>query len=132
SGPRYIARPFFLFKCRICLFPRCRRTVSLTAPQGISKLRKVKKMKKFKKTISSARSWKAALVAIAIAGWLSIPLLHNMAEAGGVPILVRTASLTSPTGSINPHGDSEYQLYANGHREIEVEIEDVNLPAGTA
>ena len=89
-------------------------------------------MKTFKKSFNSGRSWKVALVAIAVAGWLSIPLLHNMAEAGGVPILVRTANLASPTGSINPHGAAEYQLYANGHREIEVEIEDVNLPAGTA
>lgn len=80
-------------------------------------------------------SWKKlvkpALVIAAIAAWVSIPFFNQSAEAGGVPILVRTANLVSPTGSINPHGDSEYQVYANGHREIEVEIEDVALPAGT-
>ena len=72
------------------------------------------------------RIWKAALVMTAIAGWISIPLMNNSVEAGGVPILVRAANLVSPSGSINPHGFAEYQLYANGHREIEVEIEDVN------
>ena len=72
------------------------------------------------------------LVVLALIGWVSIPLLDREVKAGGIPILVRTANLVSPTGSINPHGASEYQLYANGQRELEVEIEDVNLPAGTS
>lgn len=80
-----------------------------------------------------ARSWKALAIAAAVAAWASIPLFSGSVEAGGgVPILVRTAFLASPTGSVNPHGAAEYQLYANGHRELEVEIEDVSLPAGTA
>lgn len=74
---------------------------------------------------------KAAIVLFALAGWVSIPMLSRSAEAGGIPILVRTAFLASPTGSPNPHGAAEYQLYANGHRELQVEIEDVSMPAGT-
>jgi hypothetical protein len=85
-----------------------------------------------KNTMKHTRIFKVAIVLAAVAGWISIPLMNPSVEAGGVPILVRTAILVSPTGSINPHGDAEYQLYADGHREIEVEIEDVNLPAGTA
>ncbi len=77
-------------------------------------------------------SGKIAVVVLALSAWLAIPFVTGDAQtAGGVPILVRTANLVSPTGSINPHGNAEYQLYANGHREIEVEIEDVNLAAGT-
>ncbi len=74
---------------------------------------------------------KAALIIAAVAIWTAAPLLNDTAEAGGVPILVRTANLSSPTGSINPHGTAQYEVYANGNREMEVEFEDVNLPAGT-
>lgn len=90
-------------------------------------------MKKGKK---NNQVWKLALIFAAVFAWVAIPLMTqdkvSANVAGGVPILVRTANLVSPTGSINPHGAAEYQLYANGHRELEVEIEDVNLPAGTA
>lgn len=73
-----------------------------------------------------------SLFLLAVAGWASIPYFDLKANAGGVPILVRNANLASPTGSVNPHGAAEYQLYENGHRELEVEIEDVStLPAGT-
>lgn len=74
----------------------------------------------------------AAIVAL-IAGWVSIPYVTSKVGAqGGVPIVVRDAVLASPTGSVNPHGAAQWQLYASGHREIEVEIEDVgSLPAGT-
>ncbi|NOT47711.1 MAG: hypothetical protein HOP17_08165, partial [Acidobacteria bacterium] len=76
---------------------------------------------------------KCLLVLLAVAAWASIPLLGLKANAGGVPILIRTANLVSPTGSVDPHGAAEFQLYADGQRELEVEIEDVNnLPAGTA
>jgi hypothetical protein len=71
-------------------------------------------------------------VILAMVGWVSIPMFNRDVKAGGVPILVRTANLISPTGSINPHGAAEYELYANGQRELEVEIEDVNLPGGTS
>ncbi len=72
------------------------------------------------------------MVMLAIVGWVSIPLFSREVKAGGVPILVRTANLVSPTGSINPHGAATFQLYADNNRELEVEIEDVNLPGGTS
>lgn len=78
---------------------------------------------------------KVAAVLALVAGWVSVPYLTSRvgAQSGGVPIIVRTAILASPTGSIDPHGASAWQLYADGNREIEVEIEDVhNLPAGTS
>jgi hypothetical protein len=74
---------------------------------------------------------KAAATLAVAAAWISVPLLSDPVAAGGVPILIRTANLVSPSGSINPHGFAEYELYANGHRELEIEVEDVNLPAGT-
>lgn len=89
-------------------------------------------MKEINKTKTTGLSWKVAFVVIAIAGWAAIPFIGDRAAAGGIPILVRSGNLVSPTGSINPHGFSEYQLYANGHREIEVEIQDVALPSGTS
>lgn len=80
--------------------------------------------------------WKVALVFAAVLAWAAIPFLtqDKVSANGGEtpPILIRTANLVSPTGSINPHGAAEYQLYANGNRELEVEIEDVNLPIGTS
>ena len=73
------------------------------------------------------------IAVVAVAGWVSIPFLNRGAAAAtGVPILVRTAFLASPTGSVNPHGSAEYDVYSDGNRELEVEIEDVNLPAGTS
>lgn len=75
---------------------------------------------------------KVLLVLLAMVTWASIPLFNFKANAGGVPILVRIANLASPTGSVDPHGAAEFQLYADGNRELEVEIEDANnLPAGT-
>lgn len=88
----------------------------------------MKKEKRQQKQITTV-----LLVILAMVAWASIPLFDLEAKAGGVPILVRTANLTSPTGSIDPHGAAEFQLYSNGNRELEVEIEDVNnLPAGTS
>ncbi|MGI8639749.1 MAG: FG-GAP-like repeat-containing protein [Pyrinomonadaceae bacterium] len=51
--------------------------------------------------------------------------------SGGVPVLTRTARLTSPTGSVNPHGDATYEVYDSGQRELEIEAEDVNSGNGT-
>ena len=74
----------------------------------------------------------AAVVAL-IAAWVSIPMLTGGVKADATPVIVlRTAALVSPTGSINPHGAAAWQLYQSGNREIEVEIEDVNLSMGTA
>jgi hypothetical protein len=78
--------------------------------------------------------WKISIVFVAVFAWVAVPfILQNKVSAGGaLPIVVRTANLVSPTGSINPHGAAEWQLYESGQREIEVEIEDVSLPAGTS
>ncbi len=74
----------------------------------------------------------AAVVAL-IAAWVSIPMLTGGVKADATPVIVlRNAALVSPTGSINPHGAAAWQLYQSGNREIEVEIEDVNLSMGTA
>ena len=86
-----------------------------------------------KEKYSQTKTVKVLLVLLAMIAWASIPLFNFKANAGGVPILVRTANLVSPTGSVDPHGAAEFQLYADGNRELEIEIEDVNnLPTGTA
>lgn len=73
----------------------------------------------------------AAVIAM-IAAWVSIPMLTSGVKADSTPVIVlRNAILASPTGSINPHGAAAWQLYQSGNREIEVEIEDVNLTQGT-
>jgi len=60
-------------------------------------------------------------------------MLTGGVKADATPVIVlRNAALVSPTGSINPHGAAAWQLYQSGNREIEVEIEDVNLSMGTA
>lgn len=75
--------------------------------------------------------FKLLLVLTALAAWASVPLIGRRANAEGFPILTRTANLVSPTGSVNPHGNAEFEVYADGQRELEVEIEDVNLGGGT-
>jgi|CXWL01.1.fsa_nt_gi hypothetical protein len=75
---------------------------------------------------------KALAVCALLTGWMSIPLLTNSVKADSTPvILVRNAVLSSPTGSVDPHGEAAWQLYQSGNREIEVEIEDLNLATGT-
>jgi hypothetical protein len=74
--------------------------------------------------------WKLAFVFAALAAWASVPYLTGV-KADEVPIVVRTANLASPTGSVNPHGAATWELYQSGAKELEVEIEDVNLTAGT-
>lgn len=76
--------------------------------------------------------WKAAFVVMMLAAWVSIPFVIGKVEAGGgIPIVVRTANLASPTGTINPHGHAEWELYSNNNREIEIEVEDLSLAVGT-
>jgi CHRD domain len=55
----------------------------------------------------------------------------NSELVGGTPILVRTANLVSPSGTVNPHGVGTYEVYSASERELELEVEDVNLPDGT-
>lgn len=77
--------------------------------------------------------FKVAVIFAMIAASVSIPYLTNRAKAmAEVPLVIRTAILSSPTGAVNPHGNATWQLYPSGNREIEIEIEDVNLAAGTS
>jgi CHRD domain/FG-GAP-like repeat len=46
------------------------------------------------------------------------------------PILTRTANLAAPSG-VNPHGKATYNVYANNNRELELEVEEVDLANGT-
>ncbi|MCY7374703.1 MAG: hypothetical protein LH472_01865, partial [Pyrinomonadaceae bacterium] len=68
-----------------------------------------------------------AICAALILSVLPISMMVNASEnaLGGVPVLVRTANLVSPTGSVNPHGDATYEVYDSGQRELEIEAEDV-------
>ena len=77
--------------------------------------------------------WKVAAVAMMLAAWVSIPFLTGKVKADGeTPTVVRRASLVSPTGSVNPHGEASWQLCQSGNRELEIEVEDINLAAGTS
>ena len=84
------------------------------------------KDKKFK------NSWKLIIALACLVAWASVPFLTGVKASGDVPMVVRTANLVSPSGSVNPHGVATWQLYADGARELEVEIEDVDLAAGTS
>ncbi len=79
------------------------------------------------------KNWQALAAVVVLSTWVSISLVSSHVNAaGGVPIIVRNAVLASPTGSVNPHGAAEWQLYSDGNRELEVEIEDTNLSQGTS
>ncbi len=89
-------------------------------------------MKKRNTRTNNGHYWKASLVVAILAAWVSIPMLTGSVKADGTPVIVvRTAILASPTGSINPHGVGTWQLYQSGNREIEVQIQDVSLAIGT-
>lgn len=86
------------------------------------------------KATKNTRIFRVTLIAAAVFAWVALPfILQNRVSANGdsLPILVRTANLVSPTGSINPHGAAEFQLYESGQKELEVQIEDVSLANGT-
>lgn len=78
------------------------------------------------------QNWKTAAILAVFAAWVSAGIVTSrVSAASGVPILVRDAVLAAPSGSVNPHGAAQWQLYADGNRELEVEIEDVSLAQGT-
>lgn len=89
-----------------------------------------------KTTIKRRHLWNLLVVACALAV-LSIAPISMVTQAsnenlgGGVPILVRNGNLAAPSGSVNPHGFAEYQLYADGNREFECEVEDTTFSTGT-
>ncbi len=90
----------------------------------------MKENKKFKRSylVNSA----VILFAVGILSILPVSMVIEANEnLGGVPIIVRTANLVSPTGSVNPHGDAEYEVYQSGQRELEIEAENVNAANGT-
>ena len=73
-------------------------------------------------------------VAVAVLGAMilaMLPVSMLVSASDDLPILVRTANLVSPTGSVNPHGDATYEVYDSGQRELEIEAEDVNAANGT-
>ena len=81
--------------------------------------------------LKNAHVLKIAFALVAVAAWVSIPLLSGGADASSeLPIATKTASLVSPTGSVNPHGLATWNLYSSGNRELEVEVEDVSLEPG--
>ncbi len=85
-----------------------------------------------KKIRSNRRLLQAATLVALVAAWVSLPMLTGNVKADSTPVIIlRTASLASPTGSINPHGNAAWQLYQSGNREIEVQVEDLTLPTGT-
>lgn len=72
------------------------------------------------------------MIVALLAAWVSVPFVMNSVKADGTPvILVRDAVLTSPSGSPNPWGAAQWQLYQSGNREIEVEAEDLSFAQGT-
>ncbi len=89
-------------------------------------------MKKINENNKHLQLLKAAAVIIAIAAWAAIPLFTGKVKASDeIPLVVKTAILAAPSGSINPHGNAGYKVYPSGNRELEVEAEDLNLADGT-
>src|SRR5690348_3138746 len=80
----------------------------------------------------SNQTWKIMLVLAITAVWASLPYLTGVRASGGNPISVRTAVLAAPSGSIDPHGSANFKIFQDGSRSLEVEVEDVALPAGTS
>lgn len=82
-------------------------------------------------TKKSKHTWKLMLVLAAISAWASVPFLTGVSASGGDPISVRTANLAAPSGSLDPHGSANFKVFSDGSRSLEVEVENVSLPAGT-
>ena len=79
------------------------------------------------------RVWKFLIVLAALAAWISIPYITEKVKASDeTPSVIRTATLTVPGGGVNPHGNATWKLFTSGNREIEIEVEDLNLAAGTS
>ena len=73
----------------------------------------------------------AAIVAALILAVLPISMMVAASGSDSLPILTRTAHLTSPAGGANPHGDASYQVYEGNGRELEIEAEDIAAADGT-
>ena len=76
--------------------------------------------------------WQAALFALLLTAWVSIPAWTLAVSADVMSSIDRFAMLTPPSGGTNPNGVAEWKLDDNGRREIEVNVSNIGLPAGTA
>ena len=85
----------------------------------------------YRKESRSKHTWKLTLVLAVMAAWASVPFLTGVEASDSVPIVIRTANLVSPSGGTDPRGSATWQLYASGAKELEIEVEDANLPAGS-
>src|SRR3954451_14515872 len=82
--------------------------------------------KKMKHVNRNRTLLKLAAAALLLAAWVSAPFLGINVKADGTPVVeVKTATLTSPSGTANPHGTATWELYQSGNRELEVEVEDL-------
>src|SRR4051812_50109494 len=75
------------------------------------------------------RDLKGLLVAIVTS--LVFALAGVAASAGGDDVITQTTLTGSAIGGLTPKGVAEHRLSADGSRRLKVEVEDVNLPAGT-
>ncbi|MGI8787585.1 MAG: FG-GAP-like repeat-containing protein [Pyrinomonadaceae bacterium] len=87
-------------------------------------------MKLEKSKFKYGRVLNIAVAVFAVMVLSVLPISMLVSASDDVPVLTRTANLTSPTGSVNPHGVATYEVYQNGGREIEIEAEDVNAANG--
>ena len=79
------------------------------------------------------RVWKFLVLLTALAAWISIPYITGKVKASSeTPSVIRTATLAAPGVAVNPHGNATWKLYPSSNREIEVEVGDLNLAAGTS
>ena len=74
-----------------------------------------------RKEMKIKHTWKLMLVLAALSAWASIPFLTGVSASGGNPISVRTAVLTAPSGSIDPHGSATFKVFDGGGTSLEVE-----------
>ena len=86
------------------------------------------------KSISKTRfiSWNVVLTVMAASFLFAFPLFMITSAAGDdPPILRRTANLAEPGGAANPFGFADYEEFANGERDLDVDVNNLTLPTGT-
>jgi hypothetical protein len=93
-----------------------------------SESRSVKNSRIKPSSISSFR--RAALASVALLATLAA-LAAAPAFAGGAETIITAALSGAGIGGRTPHGSATFRQRDDGTRKLEVEVEDVNLPAGT-
>jgi hypothetical protein len=88
----------------------------------------VKKSRKNPSAVSYVR--RAALACVALLATLAA-LAAAPALAGGAETIINAALSGSAIGGVTPTGSAEFRRKDDGTRKLEVEVEHVNLPAGT-